>query len=141
MPAGGLLFLNREIRRRHAQVLTTYEDKGGPGERRRAKDNQKSISRVNGWTTGRTPQRFFRTSLTALPISAGLFTTFTPAEVRAAIFSAAVPRPPAMIAPAWPIRRPGGAVWPAMNATMGLVTFAWANAAASSSAVPPISPI
>ena len=25
-----------------------------------------------------------------------------------------------MIAPAWPMRRPGGAVWPAMNATTGL---------------------
>ena len=49
-------------------------------------------------------------------MSAGLFTTLTPAAVSAAIFSAAVPLPPAMIAPAWPIRRPGGAVWPAMNA-------------------------
>src|SRR5207237_1122533 len=30
-----------------------------------------------------------------------------PASERAAIFSAAVPFPPAMIAPAWPMRRPG----------------------------------
>ena len=27
-----------------------------------------------------------------------------------------------MIAPAWPIRLPGGAVWPAMNPTTGFVT-------------------
>ena len=36
----------------------------------------------------------------AKPMSAGLFTTVTPAAVSAAIFSAAVPLPPAMIAPA-----------------------------------------
>ena len=74
-------------------------------------------------------------------ISAGLLTTVTPAAVSAAIFSAAVPCPPAMIAPAWPIRRPGGAVWPAMKATTGLVKWALIHAAASSSAEPPISPI
>ena len=32
---------------------------------------------------------------------------------------AAVPAPPEMIAPAWPIRLPSGAVRPAMNATFG----------------------
>ncbi len=36
--------------------------------------------------------------------------------------SAAVPLPPEMIAPAWPMRLPGGAVWPAMNAATGFVT-------------------
>src|SRR5262245_59274249 len=45
--------------------------------------------------------------LMAFPMSAGLFTTWTPAAVNAAIFSAAVPLPPAMMAPAWPMRRPG----------------------------------
>ena len=55
-------------------------------------------------------------------MSAGLLTTRTPAAVSAAIFSAAVPLPPAMIAPAWPMRRPGGAVWPQMKLTTGLVT-------------------
>ena len=74
-------------------------------------------------------------------MSAGLFTTLTPAAVSAAIFSAAVPLPPAMIAPAWPMRRPGGAVWPAMKPTTGFLKFALIHAAASSSAVPPISPI
>ena len=46
-----------------------------------------------------------------------------------------------MIAPAWPMRLPGGAVRPAMKAATGLVTCCRTNAAASSSAVPPISPI
>jgi hypothetical protein len=44
-------------------------------------------------------------------MSAGLLTTWTPAAVSAAIFSAAVPLPPAIIAPACPIRRPGGRVF------------------------------
>src|SRR5688572_14600026 len=62
-----------------------------------------------------------RTSRILAPISAGLFTTWTPALVSAAIFSAAVPLPPAIMAPACPIRRPGGAVWPAMNPTTGFL--------------------
>jgi hypothetical protein len=33
-------------------------------------------------------------------------------------------RRPEMIAPAWPIRRPGGAVWPAMKPTTGFFTLA-----------------
>ncbi len=74
-------------------------------------------------------------------MSAGLLTVVMPAASIAAIFSAAVPLPPAMMAPAWPIRRPGGAVWPQMKPTTGLVTWALMKAAASSSAVPPISPI
>ena len=47
-----------------------------------------------------------------------------------------------MIAPAWPMRLPSGAVRPAMKAAIG--TFrrcSAAHAAASSSAEPPISPI
>ena len=46
-----------------------------------------------------------------------------------------------MMAPAWPMRRPGGAVWPAMNPTTGFLTCFFTYAAASSSALPPISPI
>src|SRR5207302_7008941 len=81
------------------------------------------------------------TFATVAPISAGLLTTVTPASWSAFIFSAAVPLPPAMIAPACPIRRPGGAVWPAMKPTTGFLTLALMKLAASSSAVPPISPI
>ena len=58
----------------------------------------------------------------AVPMSAGLSATSMPAASRAAIFSAAVPLPPEMIAPAWPMRLPGGAVRPAMKAATGLVT-------------------
>ena len=36
--------------------------------------------------------------------------TAMPAASRATRFDSAVPAPPEMIAPAWPIRRPGGAV-------------------------------
>ena len=49
----------------------------------------------------------------AVPICAGDLTTVTPAASSAAILSPAVPFPPLMIAPAWPMRRPGGAVSPA----------------------------
>src|SRR5579872_1345209 len=59
---------------------------------------------------------------TVSPISAGLCTVWIPAARIAAYFSAAVPCPPLMIAPACPIRRPGGAVWPAMNPTTGFFT-------------------
>ena len=49
---------------------------------------------------------------------------------------------PPMMAPAWPIRRPGGAVRPAMNATTGLWRMlALIQRPASTSSVPPISPI
>lgn len=49
--------------------------------------------------------------------------------------------PPEMMAPAWPMRRPGGAVRPAMKETTGLlVPLSLMNCAASSSAEPPISP-
>src|SRR5690606_9305432 len=57
---------------------------------------------------------FFSCSTIALPRSAGLFTVRTPARSSAANLSAAVPLPPDTMAPAWPIRLPGGAVTPAM---------------------------
>src|SRR5438445_798202 len=62
------------------------------------------------------------TFATVAPISAGLLTSVAPAASSARIFSAAVPLPPAMIAPACPMRRPGGAVWPQMKATTGFLT-------------------
>ncbi len=54
------------------------------------------------------------TSLSALPMSARLFTVLTPASSSAANLSSAVPLPPEIMAPAWPIRLPGGAVTPAI---------------------------
>ena len=56
-------------------------------------------------------------------MSAGLCTQWIPAAAMASYFSFAVPVPPLMIAPAWPMRRPGGAVCPAMKPTTGLCTF------------------
>src|SRR5712692_7150134 len=76
---------------------------------------------------------------------AGEGETLMPADSMAAIFDSASPLPPAMIAPAWPMRRPGGAVRPAMKPTIGFLRPRFAsslrNWAASSSAAPPISPI
>src|SRR5438270_7485657 len=73
-------------------------------------------------------------------ISLGAFATGMPAASNAATFDAAVPELPDTIAPAWPIRLPGGADRPAMNATAGFVPNARMYSAARSSALPPISP-
>src|ERR1700730_10928499 len=75
------------------------------------------------------------------PIAAGDLATRIPAASSAFIFSAAVPLPPEMIAPACPMRRPGGAVCPAMKPTTGFFMWVFTNSAAVSSALPPISPI
>src|SRR5207244_3509939 len=73
--------------------------------------------------------------------SVGLTATRAPALRSASIFAWAVPCDPEMIAPAWPIFLPGGAVTPAIYATTGLLIFEPMNAAAFSSSAPPISPI
>jgi len=52
----------------------------------------------------------------------GSLATGTPTASKAAIFSAAVPDPLEMMAPACPICLPGGACCPAMKAATGLVT-------------------
>src|SRR5947209_2268366 len=84
-------------------------------------------------------------SFSVLPSSDGLGLTVIPAASIAAILLSASPLPPETIAPAWPIRRPGGAVRPAMKPTTGLrrprLASSARNCAASSSALPPISPI
>src|SRR5690606_1538847 len=76
----------------------------------------------------------------AAPRSPGDFTVVTPAFSIAANLPSAVPEPPDAIAPAWPMRLPLGALAPAMKPTTGLVTYSAMNSAASSSALPPISP-
>ena len=84
-------------------------------------------------------------SFSVLPSSDGLGLTVIPAASIAAILLSASPLPPETIAPAWPMRRPGGAVRPAMKPTTGFLRPRFAssarNCAASSSALPPISPI
>ena len=65
-----------------------------------------------------------------------------PAAVSASILLCALPVLPLMIAPAWPMRLPGGAVRPEMNATTGLSKpVSRIHAAAFSSSEPPISPM
>ena len=55
-----------------------------------------------------------RTSTAICAASVGLLPTRTPFASRASFFASAVPDEPEMIAPAWPICLPGGAVKPAM---------------------------
>src|SRR4051812_34050397 len=51
----------------------------------------------------------------ALPNPAGDLSTMTPADSKALILESAPPLPPETMAPAWPMRRPGGAEMPAMK--------------------------
>ena len=85
----------------------------------------------------------FISSAIASPIFAGFLTTLIPLASRNAIFDLASPLPPEMMAPAWPILLPGGAVYPAIKLTTGrfLLLLAVSHSAAFSSASPPISPI
>ncbi len=73
------------------------------------KDLQFEASRLPAGYRAR-DDHFCNVFSTIAPISAGDSTTWIPASRIAFIFSAAVPFPPAMMAPAWPMRRPGGAV-------------------------------
>src|SRR3989304_4641310 len=59
------------------------------------------------------PRRPPRTLNIVLPRAAGDSATAIPAPRMASILSPAPPLPPEMIAPAWPMRRPGGAGAPA----------------------------
>src|SRR3989304_131010 len=72
-------------------------------------------------------------------ISRGYFATGIPASVNARTLLSAVPMPREMIAPACPIRFPGGAVRPATYAKTGF-RIPFARFAVSSSARPPPSP-
>jgi hypothetical protein len=63
---------------------------------------------------GPAPQSVLTISAIFSPASVGLLTTWTPAAVRASILAWAVPLDPEMMAPAWPIFLPSGAVTPAM---------------------------
>ena len=58
-----------------------------------------------------------------LPIIAGESVTWIPASLIALILDCAVPLPPDIMAPACPIRLPGGAVSPAMNPATGYINI------------------
>src|SRR5438477_5642434 len=83
----------------------------------------------------------FIRAISVSAMTAGVGAIAVPAALSASIFPAAVPFPPDTIAPACPIRRPGGAVRPAMKAVTGFSQLSRVQSAASSSAEPPISPI
>ena len=71
------------------------------------------------------------TDFKVFPISAGLRVTLIPHSSITASFSCAVPLPPEMMAPAWPMRLPGGAVIPAMKPTTGFFMLSLTHCAAS----------
>lgn len=64
----------------------------------------------------------------------GVSATSIPHALRVLIFSSAVPFPPEIMAPACPMRFPGGAVLPPIKPTTGFVMLAFTHSAASSSA-------
>src|SRR5207249_11008318 len=74
----------------------------------------------------------FKAAARVEPRSAGVSTVRIPAAAIAAYLSLAVPWPPLMIAPACPMRRPGGAVWPAVKPTTGFFTLALLHSEARS---------
>src|SRR2546423_11413138 len=81
--------------------------------------------------------RAFSRAINVSAIVAGVSAIAIPAALSASIFPAAVPFPPEMIAPAWPMRRPGGPAKPAINAATRFFPLSLIQAARSSSARPP----
>src|SRR5438046_7277636 len=110
--------------------LNQEQQEGGEEERRRVRQARQQRE-----------ADYLSMDFRVLPISAGLRVTLMPHASMTASFSWAVPLPPEMMAPAWPMRLPGGAVTPAMKPTTGFFMLPFAQRAAVSSSVPPISPI
>src|SRR5207237_10213206 len=95
-----------------------------------AADLENGRGRVRGRVRGRGRRAHLpNTCCSVFPSRCGPAAPCTPAAWSAAILSCAVPFPPEMIAPACPIRFPGGAVAQAMNPTPGLRSLAWLQAA------------
>src|SRR5258707_8653528 len=65
----------------------------------------------------------FKVAARVEPRSAGVSTVLMPAAFMAADLSFSVPLPPEMMAPAGPLRRPGGAGWPGVKPTTGFFFF------------------
>ena len=109
---------DRERERRHrgedADPRDQQEDQEPP------KDRRSPSGVLVGDRRAPTRRRHDRAARTSSATSVGVRPTRTPAASSASALAAAVPLEPVMIAPAWPIRLPGGAVKPAMYDTTGL---------------------
>ena len=81
------------------------------------------------------------TRATVDPNSLGFGATVRPQDFMISAFSAALSPAAEMMAPAWPMRRPLGAVRPATKPTTGFFMFSLIQAEASASCGPPISPM
>ena len=66
---------------------------------------------------------FFKASIMVSPILSGVSATGMPQAFKAAVLPAAVPAPPEMMAPACPMRFPGGAVLPEIKAATGFFIY------------------
>ena len=84
----------------------------GPGRLRAQKDTETARLTASAETSYEASPRTMATIFS--PHSVGFRATCTPAAESASILAWAVPWEPEMMAPAWPILRPGGAVTPAM---------------------------
>src|SRR5690606_22245571 len=111
---------------------------GAPGPGR---DDRPAVAAGAAPAGGDDGQRDFMISRMMRAVSLGVLPTRTPTFSNASFLACAVPDDPDTIAPACPIVLPSGAVNPATYATTGLDTDDSMNAAARSSASPPISPI
>ena len=113
-----ILFYNRERVTWHALECqpssATSSPSGVPGWQSRLKLRHPGAHAAAG-TRPEIRPRSAMTRAMVTPICAGLGVTVTPAACSASILSEALPLPPLMIAPAWPMRRPGGAVRPAVQ--------------------------
>src|SRR5688572_19049776 len=103
----------------HAEVLAqdALDDRSGRTLRHGVGFDDAEGSLESHWV--RAPISDYNRLFKVVPMSAGEGATFTPALSSALILSPAVPLPPEMMAPAWPMRLPGGAVVPAMKAATG----------------------
>ena len=107
-----------KVHRRHETVRLLVDRLGGGGSRRELSGTHEGSVAGNdrgdvARSAGAEPPHVRNACAIARAIPAGESGTITPAPRSASSFSRALPRPPAMIAPACPMRRPAGAVVPA----------------------------
>src|SRR5437868_5607319 len=137
------MFAPKRTKKRILVQIFEREDRGAFGDEKGPGFTAGALRQIYVAPQARCYPRSASTSV--LPKRAGDGDTLIPAASMAVVLEPASPLPPEMIAPAWPMRRPGGAVTPAMKPAIGFLRPRLAsslmNWAASSSAEPPISPI